>query len=95
MMYPETFKTFLKFLISKWVNMVKSLEILPENLGFPMFLNICSQVFHFFREKSSGNSNQKSKLFQKMGEVPKLFPDDYLVRNGNIHPWPKHKHVFK
>ena len=23
-----------------------------------------------------------------MGEISKLFPDNYRGRNGNIHPWP-------
>ena len=41
---------------------------------------------HVFQEKSSGNTNQKSKRFQKMNEISKLFPNDYWERNGNIYP---------
>ena len=88
------FQNFSEILNFKMLKGVKFLEILAENSGFSVFLSIFSQVFcvfglniHVFQEKSSGHTNQKSKLFRKMGEISKLFPDNYRERNGNIHPW--------
>ena len=93
-MCSEIFKTFQKFWILKCIIGVNFLEFWLKSqvlhvfdylfTGFCAFwLNI-----HVFQEKSSGNTNQKLKLFRKIDEISKLFPNVYWERNGNIYPCP-------